>query len=130
MIRTALLGATLVCCGCTAAHTVALAGRVGRGREIIVTTVDLDQPYRPIGVGQVTVTGLWLFGCIDLVPASLDRALKDALTAEAEKAGADAITNLRAYELQYPPLLKAPSVVTVLSPQYAMATGELVEFIR
>jgi len=114
--------------GCTAVNTVTLHGRIGEQRQVQITTGDLDRPCRSIGVIQVTLTGCWLFGFIDLVPANLDEALQTKLAAEAARYGADAVINVTFKEWQYPLLLKLVSVATILSPQFATVTGELVEF--
>jgi len=125
---TATVVITSLITGCTAVNTVTLNGRIGDSREIRVATGDLDRSYRSIGVTRITLTGSWLFGFIDLFPARLGDALQVRLAAEAERYGADAVVNVTFIELQYPPLLKILSIFTVLSPQYVLVTGELVEF--
>ena len=123
------LAIILLIAGCTAVNTVNLAGRVGENRDIVVTTGGVDQPYRSIGIIQITRTGSWLLGFIPLLPADLDNAFRETLADEATHYGADAVINVNFYELQYPLLLKIVLVFSVISLQYVVVTGEMVEFV-
>jgi len=114
--------------GCTAVTTVNVGGKIGPMKDIIVTTGDIDRPYHSIGFTQISRTGLWLLGYIEIMPARLDDAIAETLADEAQHYGADAVINVMFYEIQYPPLLKLLSIFAILSPQYAMVTGEMVEF--
>ena len=126
-----LAGLALVLClaGCTVINTHHFGGSVKLEREILLTTGDIDRPYRSIGFTQVTSTGLWLLGFIEVIPASLDEAVRDALAVEALQQGADAVININWYEMQYPLAYRFLMIFSVLSPQVAIVTGELVEFI-
>ncbi|MBM3328829.1 MAG: hypothetical protein FJY67_05040 [Calditrichaeota bacterium] len=116
--------------GCAAETTVHLGGSLKGDREIVLTTGSLDQPVRSIGITQVSRYGLALFGFFDLWPADLREVLNRDLRDAAARTGADAVVNLQFFEMQYPAALKILSILTVVSPRYAFATGELVEFVR
>ncbi|MFC2150878.1 hypothetical protein ACFLQV_05180 [Calditrichota bacterium] len=124
------LAALLLLSGCTAVNTFSVSGLNANGDDVIVTTGDLMRDYRSIGITQISVTGTWLLGYISIVPANLQDAIKTELVAEAGKFGADAVINIQYFEMQYPPLLKFLSIFAIISPQYAIVTGELVEFVE
>ena len=115
--------------GCTAITTVNVNGRIGPSKDIIVTTGDLDREYRSLGFTQISRHGIWLLGYIEIMPAQLDDAIIETLADEAHHRGADAVINVQFYEMQYPPLIKLLSVLSIISPQYTFVSGELVEFI-
>ncbi len=120
--------ALLLTVSCTATNTVSLSRLEAGGGDILITTGTPDRAYRSIAITQVSVTGMWLFGYVSLMDAELDEAVREELTLEASKQGADAVINIQFYQIQYPPLLKILSIFAILSPQYAFVTGELVEF--
>ena len=120
---------TLLFAGCTAITTVNVNGRIGPSKDIIVTTGDLDREYRSLGFTQISRHGIWLLGYIEIMPAQLDDAIIETLADEAHHRGADAVINVQFYEMQYPPLIKLLSVLSIISPQYTFVSGELVEFI-
>ncbi len=124
-----ILFLTVILVGCTAVTTVNVGDGLGPDQKIIVTTGDLDRPYRSIGFTQMSRTGVWLLGFIEIMPAQLDDVLTETLADEAYHRGADAVINVLFYEMQYPPLLKLLSVLAIVSPQYVVVTGELVEFV-
>ena len=115
--------------GCTAITTVNVDGKLGPSKDIIVTTGDIDREYRSLGFTQISRTGLWLLGYIEIMPAQLDDALSETLADEAHHRGADAVINVQFYEMQYPPLIKLLSIFAIISPQYTVVTCELVEFV-
>jgi hypothetical protein len=115
--------------GCTATHTAKLGGVTGAYKQVIISTGDIDREHRSIGIVQVTSTGMWLLGFFNILSADFESAITNELSEEARFYGADAVINVQFYELQYPLLLKVISVFSILSPQYAVVTGELVEFI-
>ena len=128
-LKPSILFLVIILVGCTAVTTVNVGGGLGPDQKIIVTTGDLDRSYRSVGFTQLSRTGVWLLGFIEIMPAQLDDALTETLADEAYHRGADAIINVQFYEMQYPPLLKLLSVLAIVSPQYVVVTGELVEFV-
>jgi len=129
-LKPSILFIIVILVGCTAVTTVNVGGRLGPDQKITITTGDLDRPYRSIGFTQMSRTGVWLLGFIEIMPAQLDDALTETLADEAYHRGADAVINVQFYEMQYPLLLKLLSVLAIVSPQYVVVTGELVEFIE
>lgn len=113
--------------GCTSISTVQIPWQRG-GQETFVTTSDLKEPYRSLGVLQATRRGALLFGFLDPGGANVEAALGDLLP-EVRQMGGNGVINLRFEQTEYPMPVRLLFAVLFFIPLPAEANvrGEVVQ---
>jgi hypothetical protein len=113
--------------GCTSISTTAIPWRRD-GRETFVTTSDLAEPYRSLGLLQATRRGALVFGFLDPGGANVGAALEDLLPA-VRQMGGDGVINLRFEQTEYPMPVRLLFAVLFFIPLPAEANvrGEVIK---
>jgi len=111
--------------GCT---TISRAVVRPRHRSLFVTTGDIGQPYRSLGLVQATRKGVLVMGFIDPAATDLQHGFDD-LMREAQIAGADGVINVRYRQTHYPTVSRVLFAILffVPLPTEVTVTGELVK---
>lgn len=114
--------------GCATTNAVLLSDEVKT--NYVVTSGDIDRPYKSLGFVQITKKGLTIFGFVDLKGADLEGMFQDTLVTEIKEHGADGIINLHFHEIQYNNLTRSVFAVLFMFPlpNRVEVTGELVKF--
>lgn len=127
-----LLCSSLLLCliGCTAVQTSTIpTGRYGR--DVFITTGDIQQPYESLGAVQTTRRGVLAFGFADPAGTDIDSGFKD-LVEEVRKMGGDGVINVHFHQTQY--LLATKIVFAILFfiplPSECSIAGEAVRLRR
>ena len=114
--------------GCTTVNRASLPSGDGSGGDIFVTTGDIKEPYRSLGLIQATRRAAVVFGFWDPGGTDLEDAMRD-LVPEARAMGGDGVINVRFEQTQYTPLARVCGVIFFFVPLPAEVniTGEVVQ---
>lgn len=115
--------------GCSASSVYVYPTQVTE--RFVITTGDVDRPYRSLGYIQLTRKGADILGFIPIVSADLETMFGRELIRELERTGADGIINVRFYERQWTVAQRLLFLITIISPvpTHVELTGELIQFV-
>jgi hypothetical protein len=122
-----LLGVVALLSGCTAVD-VAVAPS-GGGRNVFVSTADVQGPYKSLGVVQATRRGVLLFGFADPAGTDLQADLEEQLLPQVRVMGGDGVINARFQQTQYtlPTRILFALLFFIPLPSEVTITGEVVK---
>ncbi|MSP24353.1 MAG: hypothetical protein EXR75_04160 [Myxococcales bacterium] len=114
--------------GCTVVDKVALPSVPG-GKEIFVTSGDIQEPHEVLGIVQVSRSGPLLFGNIDVVGTDLEAGFHDVLLPEVEKMNGDGVVRTRYHMSQYTPIARVLGAIFFIFPlpSTVTITGQVVK---
>lgn len=117
--------------GCTIVNTAQLPSDRS-GKEIFLTSGDIPEPYRTLGVVQGTRSGVRLLGFIDPAGTDIQTGLRDVLIPEIRKMGGDGAINIRYHQTQYTPWAQVLGALVffVPLPTSVVVSGEVVKLER